>query len=129
MIRNPPTSISGQSTIGKGWEYGDTRSPRFYQPVVDIFLELNNHEWIEEQYSGVETVRKEPPANQQPEIVLTNVVDETEHNLIIPSEEKTAEILKECLKNSYIPKSLIDLKFQKINKPLTLKFRNRPQDP
>ena len=95
LIRNPPTSIDGQSTIGKGWEYGDSRSPRFFQPIVNIFLELNGHEWIEETYSGVETVRRDLPPNQQPEIVITNIIDQTEHNLIIPSEDETAEILKE----------------------------------
>ena len=31
LIRNPPKSIDGQSTIGKGWEYGDARCPRFFQ--------------------------------------------------------------------------------------------------
>ena len=61
---------------------------------MNIFLELNGNEWIEESYSGVETVRKELPTNQQPEIVITNIIDETEHNLIIPSDEETGEILK-----------------------------------
>ena len=64
------------------------------QPIVNIFLELNGNEWIEETYSGVETVRRDLPANQQPELVITNIIDETEHNLIIPSDEETADILK-----------------------------------
>ncbi|CBY43257.1 unnamed protein product, partial [Oikopleura dioica] len=47
LIRNPPTAIDGSTTIGRGWDYGDSRSPRFYKPYVEIFLELNANEWSE----------------------------------------------------------------------------------
>ncbi len=50
LIRNPPTAIDGSTTIGRGWDYGDSRSPRFYKPYVEIFLELNANEWSEGKF-------------------------------------------------------------------------------
>lgn len=56
LIRNPPTSIDGSTTIGRGWDYGDSRSPRFYKPFVEIFLELNSNEWSEGTLLSVNSV-------------------------------------------------------------------------
>lgn len=95
LIRNPPTGIDGSTTIGRGWDYGDSRSPRFFRPIVDVFLDLNNNEWIEESFTGSETVpRSASHLSYPPEILINSIADEIEQNLVIPQEEITCQVLK-----------------------------------
>lgn len=107
-----PTSIDPNSTtIGKGWEYGNQRLPRYFQPIVQIFLELNDGEWIEEVYNGIETVPRNYDNSDNRQIdkplvpldLQTPSRTETDlnnnefliyNNIIIPNEQITTQVLK-----------------------------------